>query len=185
MTSIRQNRRADILKAACDDFCESSFDRSRMENIARRAGIGKSTIYEYFPSKTDLLQAVVEWVIEQACQELSRIFNAETDFRSMVSEYLVYMSNLIGKAGPGMMTLRGNEPVFETIHSCGERFRDFLVENIAEAIRRAAARGEVSGKIEPTAAALLIVSMSSPMIAPAGYDMEQVLEVLFEGLEPR
>ena len=87
MTGIRGTRRADILKAACEDFCESGYDRARMENIARRAGIGKSTIYEYFPSKTDLLEAVVDWVLEQACAELERIFTADTSFREMVRFY--------------------------------------------------------------------------------------------------
>lgn len=187
MTPIRETRRADILQAAYTDFCESGFDRARMENIARRAGIGKSTIYEYFQSKTDLLEAVVDYGIEQSCEELNAIFTADTSFRDMVSVYLKYMHGLIRKALPGMMTLRGSEPVFEAVHSRAERFRDFLVENITEAIRCAITRGEISNKIEPAAAALLIVSMSSPLIGldTDGCTMEQILKVLFEGLEPR
>ncbi|MBS5702834.1 MAG: TetR/AcrR family transcriptional regulator [Butyricicoccus pullicaecorum] len=185
MIGIRGTRRADILKAACEDFCESGYDRARMENIARRAGIGKSTIYEYFPSKTDLLEAVVDWVLEQACAELERIFTADTSFREMVCRYLQFMRVMITRAGVGMMTLRGDQPVFKAVHGRAERFRDFIIARISRAIRRAVARGEVSEKIDPGAAALLLASVSFSFISPSECTMQQILEVLFEGLEPR
>lgn len=187
MTPIREARRADILRAACMDFRESGFDRSRMENIARRAGIGKSTIYEYFQSKTDLLEAVMDYGIEQSCEEMNAIFTADTSLRDMVDAYLEHMHDLVQTALPGLMTLRGNEPIFEAVHSRVEHFGDFLVKNITEAIRRAVARGEVSEKIDPTVAALLIVSMSSPLIEPRADEntLEKIREILFQGLEPR
>lgn len=187
MTPIREARRADILRAADMDFRESGFDRARMENIARRAGIGKSTIYEYFQSKTDLFEAVMDWMIEKNYAELYTIFTADTSLRDMVDAYLEHMYNLVQTALPSMMTLRGSEPVFEAVHSRVERFRDFLMKNITEAIRRAVTRGEISNKIEPAAAALLIVSISSPLIGPSADKnmLEKIREILFQGLEPR
>ena len=187
MTPIRETRRADILRAAYMDFRESGFDRARMENIARRAGIGKSTIYEYFQSKTDLLEAVMDWMIEKNRAELYAIFTADTSFRDMVDAYLEHMHDLVQTALLGMMTLRGNEPVFEAVHSRVEHFGDFLVKNITEAIRRAVARGEVSEKIDPTAAALLVTSTFSPLIGPRADEntLEKIREILFQGLEPR
>ena len=57
MSRISERRRADILSAALTEFGLRGIEGASMSEIAARAGIGKSTIYEYFPSKTDLFIA--------------------------------------------------------------------------------------------------------------------------------
>lgn len=53
-------RRA-ILQAADDLLVERGFDGVTVEGIAARAGVGKQTIYRWWPSKTDiLLEALLE-----------------------------------------------------------------------------------------------------------------------------
>ena len=44
MSKIRDERKAAILLAARNEFCEKGLDAASMAEIARRAGIGKSTI---------------------------------------------------------------------------------------------------------------------------------------------
>lgn len=46
---------AAILAAASEIFSESGFAKTRIEDIASRANVGKGTVYEYFPSKEHLL----------------------------------------------------------------------------------------------------------------------------------
>lgn len=63
--AARWRRRAEarpeeILDAALDEFTERGFEPARMEDIARRAGISKGGVYLYFPSKTALLEALIE-----------------------------------------------------------------------------------------------------------------------------
>ena len=58
-----ENRRSAILHAACKEFSEKGFAGAKIEEIARQVGIGKSTVYEYFPSKTDLLEQAADWMI--------------------------------------------------------------------------------------------------------------------------
>lgn len=53
-------RPEEILDAALDEFTERGFEAARMEDIAKRAGISKGGIYLYFPSKTALLEALIE-----------------------------------------------------------------------------------------------------------------------------
>ncbi|MBL7261572.1 TetR/AcrR family transcriptional regulator [Paractinoplanes lichenicola] len=50
--------RASLLAAATAEFAERGFDAS-VADIARRAGIGKGTVFRHFPTKDDLLAAVV------------------------------------------------------------------------------------------------------------------------------
>jgi AcrR family transcriptional regulator len=53
-------RPEEILDAALAEFTERGFEAARMEDIAKTAGISKAAIYLYFPSKTALLEALIE-----------------------------------------------------------------------------------------------------------------------------
>ncbi|MGF1510444.1 MAG: TetR/AcrR family transcriptional regulator [Myxococcota bacterium] len=53
-------RRKQIIKAAVDVFAERGFHRSRVSDIARRAGVAHGLIYHYFASKEDLLHSIFD-----------------------------------------------------------------------------------------------------------------------------
>jgi AcrR family transcriptional regulator len=52
-------RPAEIVDAALACFSERGFAATRLEDIARRAGVTKGTLYLYFQSKEDLFKEVV------------------------------------------------------------------------------------------------------------------------------
>jgi|SRR6185312_11701909 len=63
MKAKRWNRRkdergAEILEAALASFAEKGFAATRMDDIARRAGVSKGTLYLYFDSKQALFKAL-------------------------------------------------------------------------------------------------------------------------------
>jgi len=58
-TPKQQDRCARILKSARTAFAEKSFHDVRMDDVARAAGVGKGTIYRYFPDKEALYFAVI------------------------------------------------------------------------------------------------------------------------------
>ncbi len=61
----RESRRRQIAAAAMSLFSESGFEATSMNQVARAAGIGKGTIYEYFRSKDELIAASIQiWVGE-------------------------------------------------------------------------------------------------------------------------
>lgn len=55
---VEEKERA-ILAAARAVFVKHGFDRARMAEIAKKAGVAEGTIYLYYKTKTDLMQAVV------------------------------------------------------------------------------------------------------------------------------
>ncbi|WP_054693779.1 TetR/AcrR family transcriptional regulator [Syntrophomonas palmitatica] len=55
-----KKKREAILDAAARVFSGKGYHNARMEEIAVEAGIGKGTIYEYFSSKLQLFQAMME-----------------------------------------------------------------------------------------------------------------------------
>ena len=60
----RQNKKSLIIEAAARVFASRGYNGTLIADIAREAGIGKGTIYEYFPSKVDLFFAVFKWFIQ-------------------------------------------------------------------------------------------------------------------------
>jgi AcrR family transcriptional regulator len=58
-TRRKEARPAEILDAAVAIFAERGFAAARMEDIARRAGVTKGTIYLYFSSKEDVFKSLV------------------------------------------------------------------------------------------------------------------------------
>ena len=62
-SSIRQRRKdarpSELLDAALALFVEKGFAATKSEEVAARAGVSKGTLYLYFPSKEELLKAVI------------------------------------------------------------------------------------------------------------------------------
>src|SRR5713101_2168853 len=56
-------RREAILAAALDEFAARGFANARLDDVARRAGVAKGTIYLYFRDKETLFQELVRSVI--------------------------------------------------------------------------------------------------------------------------
>jgi len=61
----RERRRGDIMDAAWALIGEKGLDGTSIEEIAAKAEVGTATVYNYFGSKNDLLQALFVRYIEQ------------------------------------------------------------------------------------------------------------------------
>lgn len=66
-------RRQEIVEAARQLFMEKSYEATSMQDVMSILDIAKGTIYHYFSSKEELLQAVVEQIIEEDCQRKQTI----------------------------------------------------------------------------------------------------------------
>lgn len=65
MATQEAERRKQILKAAIEVFAERGFHRTRVSDIARRAGVAYGLIYHYFDSKDAVLSSVFDenWAV--------------------------------------------------------------------------------------------------------------------------
>jgi AcrR family transcriptional regulator len=77
-SSRRSDKAREIARAALDYFTRKGFQGTRLENIAAGAGIGKSTIYEYYKSKEELFRAAVEEASEEWFEQIEQI-KTQTD----------------------------------------------------------------------------------------------------------
>jgi AcrR family transcriptional regulator len=60
---VRGERREAIIAAALDEFSARGFAATRLDDVARRAGVAKGTIYLYFRDKESLFQELVRAMV--------------------------------------------------------------------------------------------------------------------------
>src|SRR5712691_9065799 len=75
-------RQAAILAAACDAAAEGGMAAVQIAPVAERAGIAAGTVYRYFPSKTELVAALVA---ELAAREIGALARAAAAARGPLS----------------------------------------------------------------------------------------------------
>lgn len=66
-------KREAVLNAAAKLFCERGYERTSLSDLAEMLNITKPTVYYYFPSKDDILLAVIRRAQEEAIGFLEKI----------------------------------------------------------------------------------------------------------------
>jgi AcrR family transcriptional regulator len=89
--SPRPDRRAErlpqILAAARTVFARSSFAEARMEDIAQVAGLSKAAIYLYFPSKDELISALLQQYFAAAFADLTALHTVAGPLRDRLESW--------------------------------------------------------------------------------------------------
>jgi AcrR family transcriptional regulator len=168
-----------LLAAAADEFAEHGLDAS-VADIARRAGVGKGTVFRHFATKDDLLAAIVLDRIDGLNAVGERLLEA-ADPGAALLEFLTAAANQrqqrdlsflqeAGELNPEVTRVRGQ--MFQTVHALVERAR-----------RQGTVRADVTG-------ADVILLMCAPnyvtsYLPDAPPDLwQRYLAIIFDGLRP-
>ncbi|MFC5069125.1 TetR/AcrR family transcriptional regulator [Flaviflagellibacter deserti] len=68
----RQTKTQQLLDAALDVFLERGFEAARLDEVAKRAGVAKGTLYLYFASKEALFEDLIRSLIASPIQEVGQ-----------------------------------------------------------------------------------------------------------------
>jgi TetR/AcrR family transcriptional repressor of mexJK operon len=157
MTPAPNANRGRVLRAATSAFLAHGY-RSSVEQIARRAGVAKQTVYHHFPSKDELFKDVAR---ELARRVLIELEDAPRDLRgALVAFGEAYRSRALGAQGIATFrTLVPEIPRFRALAramyaaSAGE-----MARRLAQAIGRAMDEGRLRRE-DPRFAAELLLGM--------------------------
>ena len=67
----------DIVKRALNDFMQYGFKTFTMDDLANKMGMSKKTLYEHFPSKSDLVEATLDYALEMSCKNADTFVQGE------------------------------------------------------------------------------------------------------------
>jgi AcrR family transcriptional regulator len=77
-------RRDAILAAALDEFSAQGFAATRLDDVAKRAGVAKGTIYLYFADKETLFQELIRAELSPVVGGLIQVSHADIPIRQFV-----------------------------------------------------------------------------------------------------
>ena len=132
-----QQRVADLLRAAADVIGDEGYDAATMSEIASRAGACIGSLYQFFPNK----DALTEALRAQYCEELRTLWISLEDMRTLTVSAMV--RRLIGE----VITFLEERPALLSMlsSSCNQKdttIRDLLRERLSRILP--AATGHLS-----------------------------------------
>ena len=188
MSSVRESRRSDIMQAALAEFCAKGIEAVSMSEIARRAQIGKSTIYEYFPSKDQLIKDICEMVMARLLDEINAVFAEDKTFREKMICYYQLLEGVVKHMGAHFPMIFVSEPITEIVCGCVETFQSLLLQTVSAEIRSAQERGELDRGFDSEVGAVMVTTQISPLLFKGmgriGTERaaEKVMDILMRGI---
>lgn len=81
---LRDEKQEGIMRSAIHEFVEHGFERAKISDIAKNAGVATGSIYQYFEDKKELFMYCAQWGVEVFMKKI----DAGADIRSMdIFEY--------------------------------------------------------------------------------------------------
>ena len=140
-------RRDAILDAALDEFSARGFAAARLDDVAKRAGVAKGTIYLYFADKESLFQELIRTKMVPVVGSLELAFGTELPLRAVVEQAIeIFVREVYGTRRREVIRLMISEgPRFPALaefyyHEVLER----LLKALRTLMRRAYERGELA-----------------------------------------
>ncbi|WP_106400249.1 TetR/AcrR family transcriptional regulator [Actinocorallia populi] len=158
--------RVRVLDAAYEQFCRMGIQRSTMEDVARRAGVSRITVYRRFSTKDALIEQVVRREFRRYFDRfLEEISQAETVADRVV---LGFVSSLrVIRGNPLIGGLIATEPdlVVPSMISDGGRTLATVRQFVAGQLRHEQRAGTVSADLDVDFVAEMMVRVSASFLA--------------------
>jgi AcrR family transcriptional regulator len=167
-------RHAAIIAAAGELAAESGMDAVQIVPVAARAGIAAGTVYRYFPSKTELVAALVAGVAEREVAAIRQAaVMAPGPLSALAAAIIVFAARAVRARRLALAVLA--EPA--EADPPGLHYRHALVAEFEPRIRAAIAGGHLPDQ-DPTRAAaavvgLLIEGLLGPLAPRAAHEGER------------
>jgi AcrR family transcriptional regulator len=185
----QQRRRKEIFDASVHLFLEKGFNETSMREIAKAAGVGKSTLYDYYKSKDEIMVSYFESEIKKITARAEEIieqdFTIADKLRKIMQVHLGYLvdsKQTFLKLSLEAQRLSADSQ--EQIQLRRHAYQDMLRALIEEGTRRGEFR-----PVNPLFAARSIFSLLSISVyttRPTGTPeemLEQALGILFQGIQ--
>lgn len=107
-----------ILNSVIDLFFEGvSLHNMKVADIAARAGMGKSTVYEYFDSKDEVINKAIAYRVGCEIRELSQEIARATDFRACTLEVLTKIYHSCSQSSASIFLLSLEIPRMQEMYN--------------------------------------------------------------------
>ena len=170
-------RREAILEAALDEFSARGFAGARLEDVAKRAGVAKGTIYLYFADKEALFQELVRFQIGPVMSAFAAALASELPLKALIDQAIeIFTREVFGTRRKQVIRLIISEgPRFPAL---AEFYYREVLGPLLKAVRARLQRARERGEIADDAL------IRFPQLLGAATIMAVVWQGLFDRFEP-
>jgi AcrR family transcriptional regulator len=173
-------------------FNERGYDGTSMEDLARAAGITKSSIYHHVKGKEALLEMALDTALGALFDALDETASTEGPARDRLEDLLRRSVEVLDAELPNvtlLLRVRGNTP---TELAALERRREFD-RRVTELVTQAVAEGDLRDDLDPALVTRLLFGTVNSLVewyrpdhgASAQEVADGLVALLFEGLDRR
>ncbi len=182
-------RRHEIFHQVVNVFLKKGFQETSMREIAEAAGLGKSTLYDYFKTKDEILVYFFEDQLNDMAAEAQRIAmqnsTADIRLRKIMEAYIESLQankSLFMKLTMELQRLKmeSQKQIQEKRHAYQDMIRTLIDEGMREGVFR---------KVNSLLAARLLISAMAPVIYTSRVTgtphemLKDTLDIFFKGIE--
>lgn len=159
-----EERPGEICAAALDVFAEKGFAAARLDEIARRAGVSKGTLYLYFKDKEELFRAVVRSAVTPNIDIIRELLgSADIPFATlfpMLIERFAAMTRQVPIGAVAKMVI-GESRNFPEL---AKVWHDEVVARGLATISELVAKAQARGELKPADPRLVGFSLMGPIM---------------------
>ena len=203
MTGLREKKKSArkdrIFSAAVDLFNKQGFSNTSMQDIAEKASLAVGTLYNYFPSKNDLLLDIMQEEMEITITGDDALFNVnlqDHDAKDIIKSLLRKIFNV-----PLLINKESMKEIFIAIFSTDEHMKKGMILDIElmKAFQKLLERFQKNNMINPELNSynatkifysILLVQMMMYLFDPE-FDNEKlfdntddIIDLIFQGMKP-
>ena len=191
----------EVLDASLDLFIERGYAATRVEDIAKRAGLSKGAVYLYFASKEAILEALVRRAISPIAANAAM---TAANYPGSIREAVSMAMRMIAARLTEPRTLAIPRLIMHEVTRFPElaaMYREQVIDKAKPVVEALVARGIASGEFRPVDPDLTVRSIIGPIalhimlseifaLRPQGglqidRMIENHLSILFDGLAAR
>lgn len=191
----RQEREDQILHAAEALLLEKGYHEMAMEDIAARVGISKGTVYLHFPSKEDLVAALMARRMQQFQTSVKEVLALDLSPRAKVRRLLEFLLSGMISERSRVITLLAQDAEVRTL--IFEKKAELLATKKAmeEPILAVFEAGQACGEFNAAVPARLLLTIFTNLLNPQRYAeilasgqisrealIEQITHLFFTGI---
>lgn len=184
-----EKRRHEIFHRVTAVFLKKGFHETSMREIAEAAGLGKSTLYDYFKNKDEILVYFFEDHLNDLTEEAQKIalqnLSADKRLRQVMENYIKNLQankSLFMKLTQESQRLKpeSQKQIQDKRHAYQDMIRALIDEGIREGVFR---------KVDSLLAARLLISTMTPVVYGSRFTgtpqemLQETLDIFFKGVE--
>ena len=189
-----------LLKAAIKVFSKQGYAATRLEDIAKTAGVTRGAVYHHFGGKSELFAEIIENAAQTGDRAIQRAIQKGGTFLEIIERILFYTLQLLADDGEYKTSLAlllfnaWGSP--ELLPMNARRLAQDMaqLEQIAGFFRAAHAQGKIRADIDPDVAARAFVAYQNGLVllhlaVPGALSVEQhaqgLAKTFVQGIAPR